>query len=144
VSHTCEAALVTCEDFRLHQRSDGRNCIGDFVRSVSVDCDVITRAGSIQDLARGEPGQGDSLLRDLRVSVELHEAKTIYLINHQDCGAYAHFGFKDLCAERQHHAADLCAAREVLHDAFPEVDVVLLWAKLEPGSTDRYVIEPLE
>ena len=48
--HKCEAAVITCEDFRLHQRKDGRNYIANFIKSLGVDADLITRGGSIQDL----------------------------------------------------------------------------------------------
>ncbi len=143
MSHTCQAALVTCEDFRLHQRSDGRNYIRDFILSLGVDCDVITRGGCIQDLVRPQPGFEGALLRDLRVSVDLHQAKTVYLVAHEDCGAYRHFGFKFRTDELQQHREDLRTAKQMINDGFPEVEVVLMLAELTPASTDQYVIKPV-
>ncbi|NCO79712.1 hypothetical protein CO116_01240 [Candidatus Falkowbacteria bacterium CG_4_9_14_3_um_filter_38_19] len=35
MSHHCPAAVITCEDFRLHQRLDGRNCLAEFIRDLS-------------------------------------------------------------------------------------------------------------
>lgn len=143
MSHHCEAALVVCEDFRLHQRRDGRNCIADFVRRERVDCDYICRAGGIQDLVRPKPGYDEALLRDLTVSVNLHQVRRILLISHQDCGAYKPLGFASLEAETNQHKADLALARTILWDRFPGIEIQLFLATLSSGSRDDYVIEPL-
>jgi hypothetical protein len=45
MAHYCDIALVTCEDFRLHQRKHGRNIIADYVKELGCDCDIITRGG---------------------------------------------------------------------------------------------------
>ncbi len=141
--HLCEAAVVTCEDFRLHQRADGRNCIGDFIRSLGVDSDLITRGGGIQDLVRPQPGCDRALLRDLRVSVELHQVKTICLIAHEDCGAYRGFQFRSKEDERRQHRDDLQEARRLILQEFPRLDVALYFAELAPGSEDDFVVKPL-
>lgn len=140
MSHTCDACVVTCEDFRLHRRADGRNTIGDFVASLGCDCDVITRGGGIQDIVRPADGFDSSLLRDLTVSVGLHSVKTIYLINHTTCGAYGPMGFDSIDAERAQHNADLVAAAKILTDRFPDIEVVTMVAELVPGSDDTFVI----
>lgn len=56
MSHYCKACLVTCEDFRLHQRKGGRNYIAEFIKNLGVDCDLITRGGAVQDLVRPSSG----------------------------------------------------------------------------------------
>ena len=144
MAHLCEAALVTCEDFRLHQRKGGGNLIGEFIASLEVDCDLITRGGCIQDLVRPKPGFDDSLLRDLTVSVELHQVGTIHLVGHEDCGAYGHFGFEDKEVEILQHYKDLREARSILTDKFPDVTVKLHFGKLKEGSSENYEIESLE
>jgi len=140
MAHLCEAALVTCEDFRLHQRADGSNFIAETIHSLGVDCDLITRGGCIQDLVRPKEGFDNSLLRDLNVSVNLHQVKTIYLVGHEDCGAYGHFQFNSRDIELKQHYDDLFAAREILTREFPGVDIQLRFAELEPGTDDRWVI----
>ena len=138
MAHLCEAAVVTCEDFRLHQRKDGRNFIAEFVKGLDIEADVITRGGCIQDMVRPKPGFADSLLRDLGVSVNLHKVKLIYVIGHEDCGAYAHFNFPSREKEVAQHWQDLAEAKAVIEKAYPGVQVKTLFAELEPGSKDRF------
>lgn len=142
MAHHCDAALVTCEDFRLHQRADGTNCVAEFVKGLKVDCDIITRAGGIQDLIRPKAGYDEALLRDLTVSVELHTVRRILLVQHQDCGAYRPLGSTSAEAEARQHIEDLRAARAILQKRFPGVEVELLVAELKPQTSDRYVIRP--
>lgn len=150
MSHYCQAALIACEDFRLHQRADGRNCIVEFIKNLGVDCDLITRAGSIQDLVRpasptlggrAEPDYEKVMLRDLAVAANLHNVSTIYLVNHEDCGAYAAFQFASREAELEQHRADLRAAKEIINKEFPGKEIKLYFAELEPGSGDNFLIK---
>ena len=144
MAHHCDACVVTCEDFRLHRRAGGSNLIGEFVAGLGVDCDVITRGGAAQDLVRPQPGFENSLLRDIRVSVELHSAGTVYLVHHEDCGAYGAIVFETRDAEIEQNYSDLRAARDLLQREFPGVNVELRFAELEPGSADRFVIRSIE
>jgi carbonic anhydrase len=146
MSHTCEACVVTCEDFRLHYRKDGRNYIGDFIKALNADCDLVARAGAVQDLVRPKGTSDETLLRDIGVSVNLHKAKTIYLINHEDCGAYASLAFKTRDEELDQHYKDLRAAQKILMDKFyyPGIQVALRFAELVPGTNDQFVIKEVE
>jgi len=141
VSHSCAACIVTCEDFRLHRRDPDPNVVDELLRRAGGPCDLITRAGAVQDLLRGPAGFADSLLRDLRVSVELHQIRRIYLVNHADCGAYQAFAFPSGQEERRQHEADLRQAAQLLRRHFPAVAVTLLFAALTPGSRDRFRLE---
>ncbi len=144
MAHLCEAAVVTCEDFRLHQRKYGRNFIADYFKRLDVDFDLITRAGCIQDLVRAQPGFDEALFRDLGVSVNLHRVKKIYVVGHEDCGAYAHFQFASRAAELAQHQRDLKDARRIIESKFGGVRVVTLFAELEPGSSDRFVMTEVQ
>lgn len=144
MSHHCEAALITCEDFRLHQRKDGRNCISEFIKSLGIDCDLITRAGGVQDLVRpGKDDYCDCLLRDGLVSVKLHEAKTIYLVNHEDCGAYSEFNFSSREEELKQHYHDLKEAKKTILENFPGKDIKLYFGELKPGTDDNFDIKKI-
>ncbi|MBN1425380.1 hypothetical protein JXA88_12570 [Candidatus Fermentibacteria bacterium] len=143
MAHHCEAALVTCVDFRLHQRPDGRNCIAEFLRRLGLDCDVISRAGGIQDLVRPHGGSDQALVRDLEVSVDLHEAGRLLLVNHADCGAYAWMGGSP-DEERAQHIEDLRAARALLSRRFPRVQISLFFAELVPGTADEFAVQPMQ
>jgi len=108
MKHTCQAALITCEDFRLHQRKDGRNYVAEFINKLGIDCDLITRAGGVQDIVRPKnTGFLGSLLRDIEVSVKLHKVNTIFLLNHEDCGAYQDINFNSRQEELKQHKKDL-------------------------------------
>lgn len=144
MGHHCGACLVTCEDFRLHRRSDGRNFIGEFIGTLSTDCDLIARAGSIHDLVHTDTGRGAVLLRSLDVAVNLHGVESIYLVNHQDCGAYGHFAFTSLDEELERHRRDLLAARDMLRARYPSVHVVPLFARLDGPSDDQWVMTNVE
>ncbi len=144
MAHLCEAAVVTCEDFRLHARKHGGNFIAEHFHRLYVDFDLITRGGCIQDLVRPKPGFDDALYRDLNVSVSLHQVKTIYVVGHEDCGAYASFRFPTRPAELAQHHADLKEAKRLIEKRFPGVQAVPLFAELEPGSHDRWVMTEVE
>jgi hypothetical protein len=143
MSHLCKAAVVTCEDFRLHQRKYGRNVIGRFIQALGEDADLITRGGCIQDLVRPKPGFADSLFRDLEVSVKLHQVEKIYLIGHEDCGAYGHFQFSSREIELAQHFDDLKVAKQLVEAHFPGVAVVPCFAYLQQGTKDQFEIKEL-
>jgi len=137
MARKCDACLVTCEDYRLHRRPDGRDLIGKFVMGLGCDCDVITRAGSVQDLVRPQGDADRSLLRDLRISIEKHGVRTIYLINHENCGAYADLTFESREDELAYHLKDLEHAARTVQKAFPQVRIVPLLAELTDSEGDQ-------
>lgn len=143
MAHHCEGAIITCEDFRLHQRKDGRSYIAEFIKSFGIDCDLITRAGGAQDLVRPRDGFDKSMLRDAEVSVRLHSASKIFLINHGDCGAYSSFNFKSREEEFAQHKKDLLAAREILNQNFSGKEIKLYFAVLKEGSEDIFEIKEI-
>ena len=145
MSHHCEAAIITCEDFRLHQRKDGRNYVAEFIKSLEGDCDLITRGGGVQDLVRPKQQNFDSsVLRDAEVSAQLHEAHTIYLINHEDCGAYSDMDFSSREEELEQHFRDLREAKKLLEENFPGKQIKLFFGYLREGSKDEFDIEEID
>ncbi|HLM83813.1 MAG TPA: carbonic anhydrase [Candidatus Bathyarchaeia archaeon] len=137
--HECEAAIITCEDYRLHQRKDGRNYVAEFILSHGVDCDLITRAGGVQDLLRpGGAGFADSVIRDGDVSHRLHKVELILLLNHENCGAYAGFGFKVRDDELGRHHRDIRRTLRMLHLLFPKKRLIGSFAELVPGDSDNF------
>jgi hypothetical protein len=139
ILHTCEAALITCEDYRLHQRKDGRNYIAQYILSLGVDCDLITRAGGVQDLLRqGGTGSADSVIRDVDVAHRLHQVELILLLNHEDCGAYAAFGFKTRDDELRRHQRDIRRTLRMMHLLFPSKRIIGSFAELETGISDIF------
>ncbi len=145
MARKCRAALITCEDFRLNQRDGSRNYIAEFIKKLETDCDLITRAGGVQDIVRPEEqGFLKSLLRDIRVSVELHEVKTIHLVNHEDCGAYSFPDSSSRKEKLEQHKKDLQTAREIILKEFSGIEVKLYLAELEPETEDVFVIKGVD
>lgn len=142
MAHHCKGAVLTCEDFRLHQRADGRNYIAELISDLGFDCDLITRGGGVQDLVRpGGEGFENSILRDLNVSAKLHNADTICLVNHADCGAYASaFNFTSTEEEFEQHKNDLIEAREIIKKEYPDKNYRLFYFSLEPGTGDIFKV----
>jgi len=145
MAHICEAALVTCEDFRLHQRKDGSNFIAQFIKEEQIDCDLITSAGAILDLVRPKhEEQRKSLMEDIDVSVNLHKAQKIYIVHHEDCGAYGgKEAFSSDEKEFEQHKADMLEASALLESEFPKVEIITCWAALKSGTHDEWLMEKL-
>ena len=131
--HTCRACVVACMDFRLHEPLAG------FLAEQGLDedrADVIRVAGAAKNLARpADPRDREFLLSQLRVSRDIHWSKQVYLVNHEDCGAYGPEVLPDDEEELEVHRHDLAAARKVLEQELPGVVVVECLMRLD-GSVD--------
>ena len=70
------------------------------------------------------------------VPVNLHHAKKIVIVNHQDCGAYGGSRqFKeDGDAEQRFHEKELKKAKEKILAKYPDREVVLVYARLVDGN----------
>ena len=123
-------------DFRLHEILD------DFLAQEGLDedrVDVIRIAGAAKHLARpADARDRESLFEMFQVSYDLHHARQIYLINHEDCGAYGPELVADDAEELEVHRADLRRARELCAERFPDVEVIPCFAWLD-GRVDRVV-----
>ena len=128
MKHTCQALMISCIDFRLVE------VINSFAKTEGLadNYDHLKIAGSALSLARptGESIR-NFLLDQIAVSLNSHQARVVYIINHEDCGAY---GGKAACesdqAEFNQHQIDLKSALEIIKNKFPEVEVKLYWLKL--------------
>lgn len=131
MSHTCQAAIIHCIDFRLQKD------LKSFLVSLDLlgDCDVISIAGAIKSLAQGTPEEQAFVLKQVDVSVKLHAIQEVYLINHTDCGAYGgRNAFDSAEAERAAHLNDLRKAKELILSQHPSLKVELLLARLNEGA----------
>lgn len=119
--HRCRACLVYCIDFRFHEQ------LRTFILDQGLDqdgTDVVRVAGAAKGLAHlGDGLGGRFLLEQLQISHRLHEVRQLFLVNHEDCGAYGLENVVDSGEEIATHREDLRAARAVLEKHFPSVDV---------------------
>jgi len=136
----CDAAVVWCFDnrFELGFRK--------FLKRIGVfNSDPVKIAGGAKCLASPDhEGDREFVVDQIRKSIRLHTTRRVILMVHSDCGAYgglAAFG-GDGAAEASHHREELRAAREVLRQALPgiqvdayHVDFEGVWdPELEPGQ----------
>lgn len=125
--HSCEAVVLTCIDFRFW-----RETVEFVEKELRVeDFDFPSLPGSakaINDCVEEE----DLALSCIGVSCDLHHAKKIVIVNHEDCGAYggsAKFG-NDQKKEQEFHEEELRKAKKKLIDKYPEKEYILVFAKL--------------
>ncbi len=123
-------------DYRLHEK------LHSFIAAVGLDrdgVDIVRVAGVAKNLARpSDPSERDFVLQQLRTSVTLHGIKEIYLINHEDCGAYGLEQVPDSDRELTVHSKDLRAARTLIKENLPEIDVRLyfMWLNGQANPVD--------
>ncbi|MCD6218535.1 hypothetical protein J7L05_11875 [bacterium] len=81
--HACNVCVINCIDFRIYKE----NTLHEFLHEEGV---------SSYDLV-SVPGAGKAIIDEtsrklvvdsIRISMELHESKAVYIIHHRDCGAY--------------------------------------------------------
>src|SRR3989344_6399548 len=93
MAHTCDAIVVACIDFRFQKYI--RNWTDEKLKDKTFD--LVGFAGSTKDL--------DTVMKQIDVSVRLHHIKEIYLIHHEECGAYG------TESTQERHALDLKKAK---------------------------------
>jgi len=113
-SHSCccQAVVVCCIDFRFQKFINkwiSKNLSGKAY-------DLISFAGSTKELK--------IVLKEIKISKELHHVKHVVLIHHEDCGAYGKQGTYDK------HVKDLNKAQEKLLSIYPDLCIDLYYLHL--------------
>lgn len=111
MAHTCTNAILHCIDFRIQKHLDR------FIKEMKLEGDVdrMAIAGAVKNL-------GEAFFQ-LNLSNILHQTKHIYIINHQDCGAYGAEVAANAEKEMATHSADLLLAKQILENKIPGVKV---------------------
>src|SRR3989338_9388589 len=111
-SHECNAIVISCMDFRLRK----------FLRALASSTldkggyDRVAIAGGVKNLG--------VIVDQVALSVQLHHIHEVYLINHEDCGAYGKEG------TFEKHKEDLLFAKTILNHRFPDIQIIPLYLKL--------------
>ena len=130
MSHQAEALVLHCIDFRfihgiVHWLKD-QGLIDRY--------DDVALAGAAKNLADPDKASDrDVILRQLKISHELHAIKRVILINHRDCGAYGHI-FSDRAQEYERHTGDLRQAKNMIEKKFPGLSVTCALADLQSAG----------
>lgn len=137
-----DALVITCMDARLH-RAD-TSSLAAFLRGKHAGLkswDLLAVAGGIQDIVSpAGGGRSETVFRGVQVAHERHQVTRIFLVNHSDCSEYGGASaFGDAADEYRKHAEDLRAARQVLRDRIPNLDVRLWYATVEDRSDGPFV-----
>lgn len=103
--HQCDAIVITCMDFRFQK------CIEQWEKDHLDDYafDRISLGGACFDFF--------AILKQIDISVRLHDIKKVIIINHEECGAYGEAG------TYERHQLDLKAAEEKIERLYPQLDV---------------------
>ncbi|MDQ1284458.1 MAG: hypothetical protein QG620_806 [Patescibacteria group bacterium] len=125
--HSCDAVVLTCIDFRFWRET---------LEFVEKELDIKTfdfpslpgAAKAINDCL----SDGDLAFQCIGVPCELHHAKKIVIVNHEDCGAYGGSGKfdGDQDAEQKFHEEELWRAKAKLIDKYPGKEYILVYARL--------------
>ena len=118
--HTCDLLVISCIDFRFQEAL--RNFLNKEHRG---DYDLVCLAGAAKNLVSGRDFGKEVLFDQIRISQNLHQIKKIFLVNHQNCGAYGESLTSWSPQEREVHKADLTRARDKIAELFPKLEVLL-------------------
>ncbi|MDO8513647.1 MAG: hypothetical protein Q7S37_04040 [bacterium] len=120
MEHSCEAAVITCIDFRFWKK------LIQFLSTQGLESyDLTAMAGGAKNLVDGDTRE--MVFRQLDICTGKHEIKKVYLINHIDCGAYggsAAFGSSE--KEEIKLTEDLNQAENIIKEKYPSLQTVKL------------------
>lgn len=111
-NHTCEAAVITCIDFRFQDYIN--HWISENFPPKTFD--RVALAGGVFD--------SDYVIKQIEISHRLHHITKVILINHEDCGAYGEAGTPEK------HAEDLKIAITRIKEQFPDLEVQTYYLQL--------------
>ncbi len=111
--HVCDAVIVACIDFRFQKNI--RKWTEDNLAGKTFD--LVGWAGATKDLK--------NVIKQIDISVRLHQIKQVILIHHEECGAYG----SESTSER--HAADLRLAKTEILKKYPDLEVDTLYLHLD-------------
>lgn len=112
MAHIADAFVLSCIDFRFQKYI--REWLD--IHLTDKTFDYVGFAGGVKDL--------DTIMKQLDISVRLHDIKHVILMNHEECGAYG--------AEStpENHARDLGKAKEAILAKYPHLTVDLYYLHL--------------
>jgi hypothetical protein len=114
--HMSFSTLINCMDGRVQ-----RSC-NDWMRKHfgTRYVDTITAPGPVKQLVEGN---GDSLLKCVRISVTKHGSNTIAIAAHPECAGNP--------VDKATQIKQLGKAEMLLRAEFPEAHIIALWVKLD-------------
>lgn len=118
MSHKCDNLVIICMDFRF------QDAINDWASGemISGNYDLVSLAGAQKALL--DEDTKETVLKQIKLSVDLHGTKQIIFIAHQDCGAYGGSGaFADWGEEKKQYIYDMTKAESIVKEMYPDLSV---------------------
>ncbi len=119
--YICDAAIVWCYDNRFEA------VFRKLLKRIGVIySDPIRVAGGAKVLAAPKhEGERAFVLEQIRISMRLHNTRTVVMMLHSDCGAYGGLAAfdNDPAKEAENHNTDLMRAAAFLQAEIPELTV---------------------
>lgn len=114
--HTCKALFVVCMDFRIHETvrryASENGLLGQF--------DLVSVAGTQRAFL--DEDSAAVMMKQVKLSRQLHSISEVHLFAHQDCGAYGgSMSFAGHEAEWDTYTNHLQGASEAIGKLFPEM-----------------------
>lgn len=110
--HKCNAIVVSCIDFRFQKYI--RHWLDKNLKDKTYD--YVGFAGSTKEL--------DTILKQIAISVRLHNIKEIILIHHEECGAYGSE------STPKKHTRELQKAKKAILAKYPHLTIDLYFLRL--------------
>ena len=111
----CTNLILHCMDYRL------QSAVDDWIKEkkLSDDIDRIAFGGPCLD--------AELAMRFIRICIEKHAVRKVYLTQHDDCAGYGgHSAFKSLEIEREKMIGDMYTVKSIINEEFPAVKVTTL------------------
>lgn len=129
--HKCKSIVFKCMDFRLTKETirflEENQLLGN--------CDIVSLAGSSKSLADGKDEIKNILLKQIKISKDLHCSTEVVLIHHSDCGAYkASYCFTSPNEEKNMQIEDMNKVKSLIKENFPEMEVKKIWAQMKDSE----------
>lgn len=128
MSHTCDAFVLCCIDFRFHQS------IPALLKEQGINAyDLKADAGAVKYLvSKDKPSVRDWILDNIGIAERLHHIKKVVLINHYDCGAYGgNAVFKNDDEQGKFQTQQLRKAKALVSENFPNLEVIIFFAEFD-------------
>jgi carbonic anhydrase len=127
--YNCDAAIVWCFDNRFEL------ALRKLVKHLALAYyDPIRIAGGTKCLASPEQeSEREFVMNQIRISMRLHQTRTVILMLHSDCGAYGGLAAFDNDREREaeNHRQELNRAAALVEAEIPELEVKAYFVDFE-------------
>lgn len=129
--HSCSSLVIRCIDFRIAPSK-----LAELLAEAGIcqdgDYDLVSVAGAGKDLLSNNKAERDFILKQINISKNLHNIKNIYILMHDNCGAY---NIVDAIVEDQVQSDDLRRLIIDLKEIVPGVEIKGYIVKGVPTQT---------